>query len=246
MKRSLILIVVVCCALGAALAAQKKEKPWTEWSKKDAEKILNDSPWGQTQIETDTSEMFFKAQPTPDPKTGGTGGGGVERDERGSFNQAMDVKYRIRFFSARPVRRALARLALLNMGNPDKEAVERLRTFAELQSNEKIIVSVSFESRDQRLGGPVMQTFATMTAGTLKNNTYLERRDGKRVFVEQYVPPGKEGYGALFVFPRVVGEGPVITPEGGDVRFVSELSKNIKLDMKFKIAEMMQEGKLEY
>ena len=245
MKRILILIVTVC-ALAFALAAQKKERPWTEWSKKDAEKILNDSPWAQTQVETDTSEMFFREQPTPDPKTGGTGGGGVERDERGSLNQATEVKYRIRFFSARPVRRALARLALLNMGKPDAVAVERLRTFAEMQSNEKIIVSVSYESRDQRLGGPAMQTFASATAGTLKNSTYLERRDGKRVFLEQYVPPGKEGYGALFVFPRVVGEGPVITPDGGEVRFVSELSKKIKLDMKFKVSEMVQDGKLEY
>src|SRR5215207_461189 len=118
MRKVLILIVVVC-ALGAALAAQKLSKQWTEWSKRDAEKILNDSPWAQTQVETDTSEMFFKAQPTPDPATGGTGGGGVGRDERGSYNQAVDVKYRIRFFSARPVRRALARLALLNMDNPD-------------------------------------------------------------------------------------------------------------------------------
>ena len=245
MKRTLTLIAAVC-ALSFALAAQKKEKPWTEWTKKDAEKVLNDSPWAQTQTETDTSEMFFREQPTPDTRTGGTGGGGAARDERGSVNQATEVKYRIRFFSARPVRRALARLALLNMGKPDAEAVERLRTFAEMQSNEKIIVSVSFESRDQRFSGPVMQTFVSATAGTLKNNTYLERRDGKRVFVEQYVPPGREGYGALFVFPRLVSEGPVITPDGGEVRFVTEMSNKIKLDMKFKIAEMVQDGRLEY
>ena len=245
MKRILILIAVAC-ALALALAAQKKEKPWTEWSKKDAEKILTASPWAQTQVDTDTSEMFFREQPTPDTRTGGTGGGGAARDERGSLNQATDVKYRIRFFSARPVRRALARLALLNLGKPDAAAVERLRTFAEMQSNEKIIVSVSFESRDQRLGGPVMQSFVSATAGTLKNGTYLERRDGKRVFLEQYVPPGKEGYGALFVFPRTVAEGPVITPDGGEVRFVSEMSNKIKLDMKFKIAEMVQDGRLEY
>ncbi|MDT7605258.1 MAG: hypothetical protein QOF61_3255, partial [Acidobacteriota bacterium] len=42
--------LAVACLLALSLSAQdKKEKPWTEWSKKDAEKILNDSPWGQTQ-----------------------------------------------------------------------------------------------------------------------------------------------------------------------------------------------------
>ena len=39
--------------------AQKKYKPWTEWTEKDAQKILDDSPWGQTQTDTDTSEMFY-------------------------------------------------------------------------------------------------------------------------------------------------------------------------------------------
>ena len=32
---------------------------WTALSKKDAEKVLNNSAWGQTQTDTDTSEMFF-------------------------------------------------------------------------------------------------------------------------------------------------------------------------------------------
>jgi len=28
-----------------------QKKPWTEWTKKDVEKTLNDSAWGQTQSE---------------------------------------------------------------------------------------------------------------------------------------------------------------------------------------------------
>jgi len=43
---------------GASIFAQK-QKPWTEWSKKEAEKTLNESPWGQTQTETDTSQMTY-------------------------------------------------------------------------------------------------------------------------------------------------------------------------------------------
>ena len=36
--------------LAASVSAQKL-KPWTEWTAKDAEKVLNDSAWGQTQTE---------------------------------------------------------------------------------------------------------------------------------------------------------------------------------------------------
>lgn len=242
--RKAITFVALACALAASPAAQKKEKPWTEWSKKDAEKILNDSPWGQTQTETDTSEMFFQPQPTPNPVTGQSGGGAA-RDARGSTNQATDVKYRIRFFSARPIRQAFARVALLDAPKPDPQMEERLRLFAEVASNEKIVVSVTFESKDGRFSGAAMQAFASAVTGTLKNNSYLEVK-GRRLFVEEYVPPGKQGYGALYIFPRRVGEGPFITPESGDVRFVSEVSKNIRLDMKFKVSQMAYNGQLEY
>src|SRR6266576_7260716 len=50
-------------------SAQEKDKAWSQWSKKDAEKMLNDSPWAQTQTDTDTSQMFFS--PTNDPRMSG-------------------------------------------------------------------------------------------------------------------------------------------------------------------------------
>jgi hypothetical protein len=240
---------VLCLALplaGAGVARQKQQrKPWTEWTLKEAEKILNDSAWGRTQVETDTSEMFFRPQPAPNVRTG-AGNADPLRDARGgATNQATEIRYRIRFFSARPVRRALARIALLNMGRPDPQAAARLRLFAESPSNEKIIVSVTYESDDGRYAGAALQAFAAATAATLKNNTYLETKAG-RLFVEQYVPPGREGYGALFVFPRSVRERPFITRDDGEVRFFSEVGRNVKLDMRFDVAQMTYEGSLEY
>ena len=234
-------ILALAGALSLGLSAQKKEKPWTEWSKKDAEKILNDSPWGQTQVDTDTSEMFFR----PQDATTAAATNPNPRNERGQLNQATNVKYGIRFFSARPIRQAFARMILLTSGNRDREGMERLRLFAEMPSNEKIVIAVTFESKDGRFSGAAMQAFNAATTATLKNNTYLEIK-GKRVFVEQYEPPVKEGFGALFIFPRSDAGGPIITPEIGDVRFVSEVARNIKLDMKFKTSQMNYQGKLEY
>jgi len=203
--------------------------------------ILNDSPWGQTQIDTDTSEMFFA--PQGDPNTGARNP--PERNVRGATNQATDVKYRIRFFSARPVRQALARSIMLAAEKADPRVEAQLRHFAEVPSNEKIVVAVTFDASDQRFSSTAMQAFNSAVTATLRNNTYLEAK-GKRLFVEQYTPPSKEGFGALFIFPRVVGPDPFITPESGDVRFVSELSKAIRLDMKFKVSRMIYDGKLEY
>lgn len=250
--RTLIALVLGCAlfvsfafARTAKATVQKDKKPWTEWSQKDAEKILSNSPWAQIQTESDTSEMFF--QPTSDPRlTGNRTPNADSRLEQGATNQATNVKYGIRFFSARPVRQALVRMIQLQRKDLEPDVNERLKNFAELPSADSIIIAVTIEATDKRSLGKVMQLVSSAATGTLKNTTYLERNDGKRLFLEEYVPPGKDGFGARFIFPRIVDERPFITPETQDVRFFSEFGTAIKLNMRFKIADMMLDGKLEY
>ncbi|MFN0124701.1 MAG: hypothetical protein ACKV2V_29715, partial [Blastocatellia bacterium] len=57
--KNIMIAIAILFLLTAGAIAQKKYKPWTEWSEKDAQKMLNDSPWGQTQADTNTSEMFY-------------------------------------------------------------------------------------------------------------------------------------------------------------------------------------------
>ena len=246
-KRIAIALALICTlALAGAAQKEKQQQPkaWAEWSKKDAEKVLKDSPWAQTQVDTDISEMFF--QPTS-PSSRGVNSS--TRAAEGATNQAIDVKYYVRFFTARPIRQALARLALLQ--NPDNaRAAAQLNQFAELEATKDIIVSVWFESTDNRFGGKVLQALAQGEASTLRQFTYLERRkDGKRLFLQEYIKPGKVGsFGARFVFPRNVDGQPFITPDCGEVRFHTELGTNqdFKVDRRFKLADMMYQGTLEY
>ena len=44
------LIVSLVIAISFTSYAQKDLKPWQEWSRKDAEAILNDSSWGKTEV----------------------------------------------------------------------------------------------------------------------------------------------------------------------------------------------------
>jgi hypothetical protein len=240
--------VVLTLLLLAAVAAssvigQKQSKSWKEWSKKDAEKILNDSPWGKLQVDTDTSEMFF--QPTTDARTSRAPNAN-SRLEQGATNQATSVTYGIRFFSARPVRQAFMRMIQLKESKLEPDVIDRMNSFAEVPSAESIIIAMTIEGTDKRSLGKVMQIIDSAATGTLKNTTYLERNDGKRVFLEQYVPPGKDGFGARFIFPRIVDERPFLSSEFTDVRFVSEFGTSIKLNMRYKLSDMMLNGQLEY
>jgi hypothetical protein len=228
-----------------SVTGQKPAKSWKEWSKAEAEKVLNDSPWAHLQFEHDLSEMFF--QPTTDARTsGGRAPNAGSRLEQGATNQATSIQYGIRFFSARPVRQAFIRMIQLQKKDLEPDVLERMNSFAEIPSTDSIIIAVTVEGTDKRTLGKVMQIVNSAASGTLKNTTYLERNDGKRLFLEEYVPPGRDGFGARFIFPRIVNERPFLTPEMHDVRFVSEFGPSIKLNMRFKVSDMMVDGKLEY
>ena len=234
MKQAMIAFLVVC-ALALSVGAQKKMKPWTEWNEKDAKAVLDNSPWGQTQTETDTSQMFF----SPNNSNSGSS------RSRGATNQAVPTYFRIRFLSAKPIRQAFMRLTESQQKTPNQQNYDRLKNFVESSPGDWIVLGVTFESTDQRYSGDAMQAFNSATTALLKNKTYLEVTGGKRVFLEKYVIPQPNNLGASFIFPRSVDGKPFITPEVNEVRFYSEIG-NLKLNMRFKVADMMYDGKLEY
>jgi hypothetical protein len=236
-------VCLAAAGAGACAGAAQALRPWREWTKKDVERVLNDSPWGRTQIDTDTSEMFYRPQAAPAARTGASNADPTRDERGGSTNRATEVRYRIRWFSSRPIRRAMAREVALREG----ELSERLLEFAEGAVESRTVIAVTFEADDQRYAARVSESLNAATTATLKNSTYLERRDGTRVFLQEYIPPTANTVGAaLFVFPRRVGELPLLTSDTGDVRFYSEYPRDLKLNMKFKVRDMIYEGRLEY
>jgi hypothetical protein len=238
----LVIFVLAISLFPVPAKPQQDGSDWTKWTRKDAEKILKDSAWSQEQVETDVSEMFFS--PTSDPNRSRPTGNDSARLNQGATNQAISVKYMVRFFSARPVRRALARMMELQQ-DPPAEIVQKLHTFADVVAKDSIIVTLTAESTDQRAARSVMQSINSAITATLKNDTYLER-NGKRLFLEEYIPPGKDGFGARFIFLRTLDERPFIDDKNGEVRFYAKYPNGPKIDRRFKVSEMIYNGALEY
>lgn len=245
--------------LASGTQAQQKLGAWTEWSGQEVNRILNASPWGQTQTETNTAEMVYSptvgsapgSTPTRSARTTGIRDEQADRNRNrateGAYNQAVAINYRIRFLSARPVREALAAMILQQQSAATVALVKgQMQQFVDRDFGNYIVVAVSYDATDQRLAGKAFQDFNAARADTLKNNTYLERGDGKRVFLMDYRAPIDDGIGARFVFPRIVDGRPFLISESGDVRFYSEVGANVKMNLRFKVADMVYQGKLEY
>ena len=233
-KLPVLMFLALCLMAAGSVVGQKQLKPWKEWSKNDAQKLLNKSPWAQQQVDQDYIEKNPLKPNSIDSET----------DARLKQNEGMTSS--IRFFSARPVRQAFVRIIQLQKKDLTPEMVERLNTFAETPSDKYIVVAVTVENPDANLLGKAMQVYRNATTTKLKNGTYLERNDGKRVFIEEYTPPGSDGFGARFIFPRTLDGKPFLSPEHTLVRFVSELDSAIKLRMDYKVKEMMLDGQVEY
>ena len=233
--------------LFAVSATAQKTKPWTEWSEKEAEKILNDSAWGQTQTEGDTSSQ-------PDSTSAITATTAARREamntkaaanvESGEKRGPTSVHYRVRLLSAKPIRAAFVRMIEIQGAPPEK--VAQLRTFVDRDFADYIVITITMDGNDPKRMGQAKEEIGNADATVLKTTTYLERKDGKRVSLLDYRAPIQDGLGAKFVFPRMIDGKPFVEANSGEVRFSTEVGKALKISKRFKVAEMIYDGKLEY
>jgi len=214
--------------------AQWQKKPYKDWSEKEALNVLNNSPWGQTQVYTDTSHMFDE-------------GRAVVSNQKREI-EVPEVRFRIRLFSSKPVRQATSRLIeLMQKGQLSKQLAAQLDGLANAEFPDYIIVTVTTEAdKAGSLMGLAASLLDRQTTVSLKNNTYLSVKGGKRVYLAEYQAPRKDGLGARFVFPRMVDGKPFVTADSDEIFFFSELDNGPELSMRFKVKDMMFDGKLEY
>lgn len=243
---------VFSCSLLITLAftvSAQKTKPWTEWSQKDAEKVWNDSGWAQTQTEGGGTEDAAQTSAITSTTAARdsqvrSASAAAKAGESGDKKEAAAIHYRVRLLTAKPIRAAFVRLVELQ-GAP-AERVTQLRSFVDRDFGDYIVVTISADGTDQKRKMAVAQMLTSADLNALKDVTYLERKDGKRVQLIDYRAPIQDGLGAKLVFPRTLEGKPFIEPNSGELRFNLELGKTAKINRRFKVADMMYDGKLEF
>ncbi len=122
MKRVISACFVLVILAGSVLA--QKTKPWTEWTKKDVDKTLNDSAWGQTQSEGSAAssgqQQTSAITSTSVARREDSNIGAAARVESGEAKGSTVVKYHVSFLSAKPVRAAFARKVMLAQSQPNE------------------------------------------------------------------------------------------------------------------------------
>lgn len=239
--------IVLFFVLALTATAQWEKKPYSEWSDGEAQKMLNDSPWGKTQTFVENTVLTGTSRPNAGQST---------------FNSTFQVNFRIRLFSAKPVRQAHSRvMELQQKGNVSETLAAQLKSFATGEFLEYVLVTVTCDA--ERSGEPLYAAQSALqkrTTADLKSNTYLEVA-GQRIYLQEFQAPKNDPFGARFIFPRLVNNEPYITPNTSEVRFVAELPRSVapvagsapnpaqttyRLNMVFKVSKLQFLGKLEY
>jgi hypothetical protein len=231
--------IAVLIALPVSLSAQWNKKPYTEWSEKDARKLLENSPWGQTQVFSDTSDEFG---------TGIARGALGTQDRSSGDYSAHYLNIRMRLLSAKPVRQAFARIVtLMQKGQMNSQLDAQLKAFATQDFPDFVIISLDCDAKESKNEIREFKTLLdTRSITDLKNNTYISGKNGERVFIAAYQPPKNDNLGAKLIFPRLVNGAPFITPDTDEIHFYSEFSRKYVLNMRYKVKDMTFDGKLEY
>lgn len=237
MKR--IALVVLCTAASAALLAADfwLEKPYTEWSEKEANKLISDSPWTQTQIfqAPEYGELSSTTASGAGPRTRNMGGApGGSRGIQGPPTR----QYLMRFQSARPVRMAVARLQMLGGSWDEQQAQAYIDAD---QGSGNIVLAISVPRRQDR------SELDLATTRDLQESTFLTlKKSKKKIGLERYIPPVEAGnIWGYFLFPRQENGQELVTLKEGEVQFECRLSKDTRLKRQFKLKKMVVGGKLE-
>lgn len=244
-------ILLVCSALVLLNAAAfgQKTKPWTEWNEKDAQKVLTESAWAQSQtdfVETQPAGSSITKTQARNAATTTAAENTESGETLGKKSTALSTIYRVAFLTAKPVRAAFIRLIELRQPETPAEKVAERRTFIDRDFGEHVVVTVVLDGTNRAARVSAMQEISAANAEALKATTYLERKDGKRVALMDYRPPIQDGMGAKFIFPRMLDGQPFLDANSGELRVNIQIGKTVKVNRRFKVSEMMYDGKLEY
>src|SRR5258708_6904893 len=258
MKRTLrigtILVFGVSAAAIAAFAQSVwTDKPFTQWSRSDAESVLNDSPWSSHQ---EVRMQFEKEKQTAAGSYSGVSAASAAGSQvEVTSDLPVDFVFTLRLRSALPVRQALVRLKQLEadskkLNQKDAETFDaQIKGLLECPAcAANYVVTLSSKSRNRPGADAVYATFKGGRLSDLQRFIFLANERGERRDLVYFVAPKTPGDEAIFFFPRLDAKGaPLLTPESKQLLInLSDKQVNSVSNFRIDVSKLVMNGKVEF
>ena len=253
--RTLLAVLLIIGGLLCVVHAQNElpKKPFQEWSKGEAEAIINDSPWAKRQ---ELRIKFDKeTQVAAGSYSGVSAGAAAQSQMEVTSQKPVDFIFVARLRSALPVRQALVRLKAIET-NVEK-LTDQQRAAYDTQMKGLLecpacaanyVVTLSSKSKSNPGADAVFATFKGGRLADLQRYVYLANERGERRPLVHFVAPKAPGEEAVFFFPRTDEKGaPLLTLDNREllINLVDNQANSIT-NFKIDVMKLVLNGKIEF
>ena len=222
------LFVLLICSSVVHAQDNFMSKHYTEWSKSEANKVLNDSPW-------------VKAQEVRIPQ--------------GGANAPLDFRYTLRLRSALPIRQALVRLRQLDAKYDKMSAADKAAFDAKVKGlldcpacADNYVVTISSKSESYPNADAIFDVLKTATTPALQKYVYLANELDERRMLVHFTAPKAAGGEAMFFFPRLDEKGqPLLSPASKKLLFrMSDRNVGASTNFEFDVSKIVINSNVEF
>lgn len=259
----LLLGMVLLGSVAAGAAEYWEKKKYAQWTAKECQKLLDDSPWAKKYVLSETritplGESPVAAAPPSDPTAMSAPPGASDTNVGLTARQPNTrLVYHVQLRSALPIRQALVRRAQLRqnydtMMPEQKQAFDQeAAKFLNAEFPETVLVYVTFESNVDFDNRELRRYWKLQTTSTLKNFVYLVGSEGAKAPLQHFIMGEEDAQAFRFVFSRQVEGKPRVTAQ--DKRLQLEfIHPNLRAQgekrvlVEFKLNKMLVDGQLTY
>lgn len=221
------------------------KKDWTQWSKEDCKRMLENSPWAKNwSVERSNNG----AAP---PGISGAARAGSAGDAK------EEIAYTAQLWSAMPIRQALLRQEQIQkkydkMIDEEKKAFDaRVEDMLGRHYDDVIVVHVEYGSNIQPYAHALANYWQRIPSESVPVTLFLITERDERIIPVKFESPKSGTYEFFAYFPRFIGNEPVVRPGDKNLRLnfrnpqIGRLRGDLVL-IEFKVDKLIWQGKTVY
>jgi hypothetical protein len=253
-----VIVAFITAVTGFATPLQEEwsKKPFDQWTKTEAEKVLTDSPWALPQtIKIKGESKMRRVAGAPVDVSGGSPT--VMSAEMGGAEAPIDFTFTLRLRSSKRIREALVRLKRIE-ANYDKMSAEEQ---SEFDAQPKIkgllecptcadnyVLTLSAKSSEAPGADAAFTVFKGGRLADLQRYVFIANNRGERRTLIHFVPPRAPGDEAVFYFPRLNDKGePLLTP--ADKELIANFTNNtmnLTTNFRVDVSKLITNGQVDF
>jgi hypothetical protein len=235
----------------------RPSKPFQEWSKKEAQQVLDDSPWAPKQEVR--LRFASQARRVAGGSVSSTAEGGIADTsstsaDLGGAEAPVDFQFTLRLRSALVMRQAVARLKQLELNSEASEKSRaaldaRIKGILECPAcQQNYVLTLSAKSKERPGADPIYTAFKGGRLAELQRYIFIANGRGERRDLIHFVPPKVPGDEAVFYFPRFNDKGEVllIPTDTELIANFTENDVNMNINFRIDVSKLISNGQVDF